>query len=99
MLYSFTVGSDGYNPDAGLLNVNGVLYGTTIGGGANDFGTVFSITTAGVESVVYSFAGNLAGRGGGANPAAALINVSGVLYGTTYDGGVNGLGTVFSFPL
>ena len=49
---------DGANPDSGLINVKGVLYGTTeFGGGANSGGTVFSITTSGTETVLYSFKG------------------------------------------
>jgi uncharacterized repeat protein (TIGR03803 family) len=35
---------DGSSPDAGLLNVNGTLYGTTYKGGTKGAGTVFSIT-------------------------------------------------------
>ncbi|MGB8965114.1 MAG: hypothetical protein WCB99_05695 [Candidatus Cybelea sp.] len=45
LLHSFTGGSDGEAPVAGLLDVNGTLYGTTqYGGGssacANGYGTV-----------------------------------------------------------
>ncbi len=32
------------NPDADLINVNGTLYGTTLTGGSDRYGTVFSIT-------------------------------------------------------
>jgi uncharacterized repeat protein (TIGR03803 family) len=50
MLYKFQGGSDGANPTAGLVNVKGTLYGTTYyGGGTNNYGTVFSITSAGAE--------------------------------------------------
>lgn len=84
---------DGLCPQAGLLNVNGVLYGTTASGGANFNGTVFKITTSGAESVLYSF-GSIGG-GDGANPTAGLINVDGVLYGTTYSGGAADEGSVF----
>lgn len=35
---------DGAVPEAGLLNVNGTLYGTTTNGGTYDRGTVFAIT-------------------------------------------------------
>jgi len=45
ILHSFTgQPGDGANPEAGLIDVNGTLYGTTQSGGANDVGTVFSIT-------------------------------------------------------
>jgi uncharacterized repeat protein (TIGR03803 family) len=37
-------GKDGAHPYAGFTNVNGTLYGTTGGGGANHYGTVFSLS-------------------------------------------------------
>src|SRR5579871_4674408 len=97
VLYSFKGGSrDGENPFAGLINVNGTLYGTTAGGGAycasTGCGTVFSITTSGVESVLYSFKNDP----DGSHPLAGLLNVKGTLYGTTNGGGGIGYGTVFS---
>jgi len=74
-----------------MIDVGGTLYGTTIYGGAFQQGTVFSITTSGVEKVLHSF-----GSGNdGAFPVASLINVGGRLYGTTESGGL-GHGTVFS---
>lgn len=84
---------DGSNPIGSLIDVNGVLYGTTYGGGANGLGAVFEVTTSGTERILYSFKGFLTGDG--ADPNASLIDVNGVLYGTTYGGGANGLGTVF----
>ena len=94
VLYSFKGGSDdGYGPTAGLLNVNGTLYGTTEYGGATNNGTVFAITTSGVETVLRSFKG---GSGDGSKPYATLINVKGTLYGTTTGGGAHGDGIVFS---
>jgi len=44
VVYSFKGGSDGANPQAGLINVNGTIYGTTMNGGTSGMGTVFSIT-------------------------------------------------------
>jgi len=47
VLYSFTGGADGGYPYAGLvLDAQGNLYGTTYGGGAAGFGTVFKLTPA-----------------------------------------------------
>jgi uncharacterized repeat protein (TIGR03803 family) len=94
VLYRFANEPDGSHPNAGLLNVNGTLFGTTANGGSNGGeGTVFSITPSGSETVLHSFAG---GSGDGANPIAGLINVKGTLYGTTSSGGANDYGTVFS---
>jgi uncharacterized repeat protein (TIGR03803 family) len=91
VLYSFGSGSDGANPDAGLLNVGGTLYGTTHSGGAYGSGSVYSISTTGAEKVLHSF-----GSGSdGAIAIAGLLNVKGTLYGTTGGGGANAKGTVY----
>ncbi len=52
------------------------------------------ITTSGVKSSVYRFGGN-----DGAYPQAALTYLNGLLYGTTFEGGAHGEGTVFSVSL
>jgi uncharacterized repeat protein (TIGR03803 family) len=45
VLYSFTGGADGATPTAGLIRDSaGNLYGTTFGGGAFGYGTVFKLT-------------------------------------------------------
>jgi uncharacterized repeat protein (TIGR03803 family) len=92
VLYTFRGSSDGANPQAGLLNVSGTFYGTTVNGGANNKGTVFPLTRHGDETVLHSFGGS----GDGANPEASLIDVNGTLYGTTRNGGSYGYGTAFS---
>ncbi len=60
VIYSFKGGNDGQYPYGKLVAVNGVLYGTTYQGGVDPgWGTVFKITTSGVEKVIYRFnAGN-----------------------------------------
>jgi uncharacterized repeat protein (TIGR03803 family) len=103
-LYSFcheTNCSDGENPQASLLDINGTLYGTTTSGGAYGAGTVFLVGLNGFEKVLHSF-----GKGSdGANPQAALIDVKNLLYGTTVSGGAyancsgHGCGTAFSVSL
>jgi uncharacterized repeat protein (TIGR03803 family) len=92
-LYSFTGADDGANPQAGLVQGgDGNLYGTTSGGGMSGSGTVFKISTDGALTSLYSFTGG----NDGANLGAGLVQVSdGNFYGTTYDGGTNGNGTVF----
>lgn len=102
VLYSFAGSpNDGQYPYSSLINVNGVLYGTTASGGAHNAGTVFGVTTAGSEGVVYSFGSR---EGDGDGPYGPLVNVNGVLYGTTnqnatYKGSTNDYGTVFKVTL
>jgi uncharacterized repeat protein (TIGR03803 family) len=96
ILYSFTGGSDGGYPWAGLtLDSAGNLYGTTVLGGANEGGTVFQLTSSGAgwtENVLYSFE---EGNDGGYPYGGLVFDPSGNLYGTTADGGQGGGGTVF----
>src|SRR5258707_14601505 len=85
-LYTFTGGSDGSHPFAGLIaDATGNLYGTTYDGrGPGRYGTVFELTPSGTFTVLYSFTGG----SDGANPRAGLIaDAAGNLYGTTYGGG------------
>lgn len=97
VLHAFdTNGNDGVNPIAGLLKVNRLLYGTTPWGGTYGYGTVFSLhLKTGAESVVYSFCSQQ-GCPDGERPSGNLIYLNSMLYGTTYDGGTYGGGTVFS---
>jgi uncharacterized repeat protein (TIGR03803 family) len=86
--YSFdaAVGTDGATPSAALINLGGIFYGTTFGGGPfgagqSGKGTVFSFNPAtGVETPIYAFGVN---AGDGSQPAAPVLAVNGLLYGTT----------------
>jgi len=91
-LYSFSGGSDGGNPYAGLVTgTDGNFYGTTVTDGTGGHGTVFRITASGSLTTLYSFTGGA----DGANPYAGLIQgTNGSFYGTT-EGGGSGAGTVF----
>jgi len=92
-LYSFTNVNDGADPVAGpVQGSDGYFYGTTVGGGTYNSGTVFKISTNGALTSLYSFtSGN-----DGANPYAGLVQGSdGYFYGTTYSGGTNGYGSMF----
>jgi uncharacterized repeat protein (TIGR03803 family) len=85
VLYSFTGGSDGGNPQAPLLrDKNGNLYGTTfVGGAIYGVGTVFKVDANGNETVLHNFNGN-----DGKYPEAGLIGDSqGNLYGSALQGG------------
>ncbi|MGA8324791.1 MAG: choice-of-anchor tandem repeat GloVer-containing protein [Candidatus Cybelea sp.] len=93
VLYRFKGDPDGAAPAAGLIAVNGMLYGTTKGGGTANKGTVFEVSTSGIEHVVHSFRGY---PHDGQNPSAALISLHGKLYGTTSEGGSSAKGAIFT---
>jgi uncharacterized repeat protein (TIGR03803 family) len=100
VLYAFTTGGvDGEYPQGGLVldTKTGNLYGTTLSGGVYGHGTVFEVTPAGVETVLYSFTGGVDGGGPGGYPQGSLVRdaATGSLYGTTEVGGTYGYGTVF----
>lgn len=85
VLYSFSGGADGGNPEAGLtLGLDGRLYGTTYMGGAYNWGTVFAVDGSGVESVIHSFAG--AAPDGGEPQSGLISDASGNFYGMTFAG-------------
>ncbi len=82
-LYTFgVVSKDGDSASQGLIQgTDGNFYGCTRAGGAHGSGTVFKLTPAKVETILYSF-GTVASDG--ANPSASPIQgVDGNLYGTT----------------
>ncbi len=96
-LHSFKAGITAHNgsqPDASLvLGSDGNYYGTTLVGGALDYGTVFKMTPTGSVTILHSFTYGA----DGAFPTAALVEDSnGSFYGTASSGGVLEQGTVFS---
>ncbi len=94
VLHSFIRSPDAAHPWAGLIQGrDGALYGTTLKGGVNDLGTVFTIKTNGGYAVLHSFVSDFSD---GFTPYAGLIQGhDGALYGTTDQGGSTLLGTVF----
>lgn len=92
-LFSFTGSSTGAFPYSALISdAKGNLLGTTSRGGTAGFGTAFRLTKAGKETVLHNFLGG----NDGVTPYAGLISdAKGDLYGTTYQGGGDGAGTVF----
>jgi uncharacterized repeat protein (TIGR03803 family) len=104
VLHSFAGGSDGAYPRAGLTLKGNSLYGTTLQGGTGtncgyfgggSCGTVFKLThskTGWKEKVLYSFTG----YGDGGYPYGGVVfDKKGDLYGTTFQNGSTGYGTVF----
>ena len=92
VLYTFTGGADGGNPQAGVIHDSeGNLYGTSYGGGdlacgfnGSACGTVFKLDPTGTETVLHRFTGGA----DGSYPAAGVIRDSaGNLYGTASQGG------------
>jgi uncharacterized repeat protein (TIGR03803 family) len=97
VLFSFD-GTNGGQPSAALaLDTEGNLYGTTIEGGANSYGTVFKLAppaagkTKWRQTVLFSFDVT----NGQFPEAAVILDAAGNLYGTTRLGGAAGDGTVF----
>lgn len=93
VLYAFTGGADGRNPEGGLAidRATRDLYGTTTAGGAHGHGGVFRLR-AGELTVLHDFNPSTDGD----QPIAALTrDEQGNLYGTTYQGGPIGGGTLF----
>jgi uncharacterized repeat protein (TIGR03803 family) len=90
-LHTFTGGNDGAQPFAGLVQgTDGNFYGTTLRGGASNYGTVFQITSSGSLNTLYSFTGGNDEE----YPAGGLVQgTDGNFYGTA--AGNSRHGTVF----
>ena len=98
-LYNFcsqTNCTDGSGPQAGVLQAtNGTFYGTTAGGGAHNFGTVFQITGAGKLTTLYSFCSQTNCTDGSYPYGGLVQDAKGNFEGTTQQGGADNFGTVF----
>jgi len=110
-LYSFcshggSLCTDGETPPLGAALIqatDGNFYGTTNGGGAyaggGGGGTIFKITPSGTLTTLYSFCAQ-SDCNDGSGPQAGLVQAAnGDFYGTTYNFGANGFGTVFSLSV
>ena len=97
-IYAFKGGMDGASPQANLVELNGVFYGTTVsGGGSDNDGTVFEVSKSGEELTLHSFMG---GADGGYPGSDMSADAAGNLYGTAGGGtgtlcGGGGCGVVF----
>ena len=95
VIYRFS----GYPNDGGLgggltEGTDGNLYGGTDVGGAQDFGTLYQITTSGQYKSLYSFVDSV-----GSGPVGPLMqHTNGKFYGTAAFGG-QGYGTVYSLDM
>jgi uncharacterized repeat protein (TIGR03803 family) len=92
-LHDFTGSDDGANPLNGLMIAsNGLFYGTASAGGKSGKGSIYTISTSGDLTLLYSFKGGT----DGSSPESFLIeDKSGNFYGTTTTGGAHSGGTVY----
>ncbi len=99
-VYDFGSGSDGEYPYGSLIQASdSLLYGMTDIGGAKSEGTIFSYNiSTGIETVLHNFGGVLNGDGSGPNGSLFQAN-NGLLYGMTYGGGSQDLGSIFSYDI
>jgi uncharacterized repeat protein (TIGR03803 family) len=102
VLHSFCTATgclDGETPLAGLVQAaDGNYYGTTLAGGANNFGTIFRMTPNGTLTTIYSFTGD----SDGGFPTGLVQGDDGDLYGLTVDSSGNsasGYGRIFKITL
>lgn len=98
VLHNFTGGADGDGPFAGVtLDQQGRIYGTATLGGSHSQGAVYRLVHQSggwVFSPLYDFGSQQ--HDGNQPYARVLIGPNGLLYGTTYYGGAENAGTVFS---
>jgi uncharacterized repeat protein (TIGR03803 family) len=93
----------GANPQGDLVLSGGTLFGTTTAGGTAGNGTVFALgTNGGGFNLLWDFPAadtnsfGLLTNADGVDPEAGLVLSGGVMFGTTFEGGGSGAGTVFT---
>jgi uncharacterized repeat protein (TIGR03803 family) len=88
VLYTFTGGADGAQPNGVTLDSAGNLYGSTYAGGTGNGGVVYKLDPTGHQTVLYTF--SLGGLG--ETPVGNLVlDAAGNLYGvTTFGNNSNG---------
>lgn len=97
VLHSFDGASGGRNPQAGLVSAGNALYGAADSGGAGHSGTFFKLNKDGTGlATLHDFALLInETNSDGAYPDSTPVLSGNTLYGTAYDGGLYGYGTVF----
>ena len=92
ILYGFPAPTDGYQPYGGLVRApSGTFYGTTCCGGLGGEGAVFTLNSAGHETLL----SNLGGVFGNGPMAGVALDSAGNVYGTAVYGGLHEQGAVY----
>jgi uncharacterized repeat protein (TIGR03803 family) len=89
-------GANGCTPLASVFHESqsNVLFATASTGGSNNAGTLYKISSAGKQTVLYDFC-QQASCADGSMPSASLTKHAGALFGTTSAGGSYNQGVVF----
>ncbi len=97
VLHTFTDGNDGATGSLGLLLIdsNRDLFGVAELGGAHSAGTAFEVSPVGGKWKMHTLDGFKGMPDAGFPYGGLMSDSTGSLFGTTYYGGANGLGSVF----
>ncbi|HTU80744.1 MAG TPA: choice-of-anchor tandem repeat GloVer-containing protein [Candidatus Acidoferrales bacterium] len=100
VLHAFNADSEDLYPTAAVVYAGGAFYGTTLwgcddGSQVVNNGSVFSMSATGQTQILHCFTGG----DDGFQPAGALLNAGGKLYGTATGGGTFKEGTIFTLSM
>jgi uncharacterized repeat protein (TIGR03803 family) len=85
----------GWQPNGFVIEANNHIVGTTLSGGYNDYGVIFSLSKDGTEyNVLHHFSFT-----DGTGTSGALVEIDGKLWGLNSEGGANNKGTIFSIDI
>lgn len=94
-IVDFSFAPLGEGPESQLLHLsNHLFYGTTISGGVNNRGVIYSYDA---QSQVYQKLVDFEGPNGAVPKGNLLLADDGLIYGTTSEGGSNDMGVLYSF--
>lgn len=92
---------EGYASSSLIKGGDGNFYGANYFGGASGNGTVYRVTPTGTVTVLHTFSASTTNdeqnevNTDGVYPQGLVLSSDGNFYGTTFEGGANGTGTVF----
>jgi uncharacterized repeat protein (TIGR03803 family) len=96
VLHAFNSPTDGVIVQASLVQATDAnLYGATVAGGAQNYGTIFRVSPSGDFTTLYNFCSQPNCADGGQSAGGMIQGTDGNFYGTTTSFGVYGGGTVF----